>query len=522
MRTEDQADVIAFLRAPSTHGGMPVEVIETHASVVFLAGPRALKLKRAVRYDYLDFSTAERRRLMCEAEFRINRAAAPEIYQGVIAVTRGPEGALALDGSGDPVESLLVMTRFDQDGLFDRLAEGGLLPLALMPGLAAAVAELHAVAERRTDHGGTRGMTWVIDGNAAGFGDDGLDVVDPAAGDRLLTRSREAVARHGPLLDLRQRTGFVRQCHGDLHLRNIVLLNERVSLFDAVEFNDEIACVDVLYDLAFLMMDLWHRRLPHHANVVLNEYLSRTADFGGLALLPLFLSCRAAVRAKTSLVAATLHGDPNVAADLRSAARAYLEMAETLLRAAPPCLVAIGGLSGSGKSTLAMTLAPHLGAAPGAVVLRSDVVRKRLFGAGPHDSLGPDGYTADVNRRVYDELSARAIAVVANGQAAIVDAVYARRDDRDAIERAARSAGVPLAGLWLDAPAVVLTTRVEGRTGDASDADAAVVQAQAATDPGVIAWPRLNAAVGASEVARVAVAALRTHFGPTMVHDPRR
>ena len=174
------------------------------------------------------------------------------------------------------------MNRFDQDALFDRLAAAGRLDLGLMPPLAAAIAEFHAAAERRRDHGGNAGMAWVIEGNAAGFAEFGATCLDPAACFRSPTTpgpSSIAVARCSTVV---VHAGFVRQCHGDLHLRNIVLLDGRPTLFDGVEFNDEIACTDVLYDLAFLLMDLWRRRLPRHANAVWNRYLAETGDLDGL------------------------------------------------------------------------------------------------------------------------------------------------------------------------------------------------------------------------------------------------
>jgi uncharacterized protein len=199
--TEDQSEVISFLAVAATHGGQPVTRIDTHASVVFLAGARAWKLKRAVRYDYLDFSTAERRRLMCEAETRINRMAAPALYRGVVAVTREPDGSLALGGTGSAVDWLVEMTRFDEDGLFDRLAARDGLDLALMPGLAATIARFHAVAPHRADHGGAAGMAWVVDGNAAGFAEQGEGLLDPAACAAVTRQARAALQRHGPMPD---------------------------------------------------------------------------------------------------------------------------------------------------------------------------------------------------------------------------------------------------------------------------------------------------------------------------------
>ena len=361
MLTEDQTDVIEFLAAPSAHGTAPVERIDTHSAIVFLAGERAYKLKRAVRFDYLDFSTVERRRAMCDAEVRLNRRTAPDIYRGVVPITREPGGALALGGSGPPIDWVVEMNRFPQEALFDRLAAAGRLDLELMPPLAAAIAEFHRIAEPRTDHGGKPGMEWVIEGNAVGFAEYGANVLDPLACRRLTEASRAELDHRGALLDERRASGFVRQCHGDLHLRNIVLLDGRPTLFDGVEFNDKIACTDVLYDLAFLLMDLWRRGLPRHANAVWNRYLAETGEFSGLSLLPLFLSCRAAVRAKTSATAARLQPDVRRGNELQALAREYLAMAEGLLNPPRPCLIAIGGFSGTGKSTLALGLAPSVG-----------------------------------------------------------------------------------------------------------------------------------------------------------------
>ncbi len=309
MIVEDQAAVIEFLSSPLTHGGAAVERIDTHASVVFLAGAGAWKLKRAVRYDYLDFSTPERRRVCCEAELRLNRRTAPALYRGVVAVTREPDGSLALAGQGTAVDWLVEMRRFDQEALFDRRAAQGALDLDLMAPLAAAIARFHERAERRPDHGGRAGMAWVIDGNAAGFDQFGPGILDPAECAQVTLDSRAELERLAGRLDQRRESGCVRQCHGDLHLRNVVLFDGQPTLFDGVEFNDEIACIDVLYDLAFLLMDLWRRGLRQHAHAMWNTYLGETADFGGLSLLPLFLSCRAGVRAKTSATSARMQAD---------------------------------------------------------------------------------------------------------------------------------------------------------------------------------------------------------------------
>lgn len=513
MITEDQSAVVAFLSDPSTHDGAPVERIETHASIVFLAGDRALKLKRAVRYDYLDFSTTERRRLMCEAEVRVNRRTAPQLYHGVIAVTREADGTLALGGTGTPVDWVVEMSRFDQEALFDRQAAQRQLDLALMRPLGVAIARFHAAAERRRDQGGAAGLAWVVDGNDAGLAEEGRDIFDAAERRRVMAATRESLEQHHDLLESRRLDGFVRECHGDLHLRNIVVIDGQPTLFDAIEFNDAIACIDVLYDLAFLLMDLEHRELTAHANAVLNGYLGVGHDLDGLALLPLFLSCRAAVRAKTGATAARLASDPAQRADQQDAARGYLAMAGRLIAPPRACLVAVGGLSGTGKSTIARALAPVLGPVPGAVIFRSDEIRKELFGVDPLERLGPEAYTADVTERVYAEALARAQRVVRAGHAAVVDAVFGRPEQRVSIERAAREAGVPFAGIWLDAPAAVLEARIGARRGDVSDADVSVVRQQLARDPGPVTWARVDASGQPTDVVREARNRLASTLG---------
>ena len=517
MQTEDQSAVVEFLSASSTYGGAPVERVETHASVVFLVGERAYKLKRAVRFDYLDFSTSERRRAMCEAEVRLNRRTAPELYRGVLPVTRDVAGRLAIGGDGAPVDWLVEMNRFDQRDLFDRLATAGTLSLELMSPLAAAIAAFHTSAEPRPDQGGKSGMAWVIEGNAAGFEEFGGTCLDAATAFRVTGDSLRELERRSMVLEQRRQQGSVRQCHGDLHLRNIVLLNGRPTLFDGVEFDDKISCTDVLYDLAFLVMDLWRRRLPRHANAVLNRYLADTGEWDALGLLPLFLSCRAAVRAKTSATAASqLRTDEPRRAEVQATAREYLAMAERLLHPPDPCLVAVGGLSGSGKSTLALNVAPAIGGAPGAVVLRSDETRKELSGVPVLEHLGPEGYSSEMSRRVYATLAERAARVLRGGQSVVVDAVFARPADRESIELVAAASGVSFIGVWLDAPESVLISRAEQRRGDASDADAAVVRVQRAQKTGPIDWCRIDASGSPASVLSTAMNRVRASVSQAM------
>ncbi|WP_451986909.1 bifunctional aminoglycoside phosphotransferase/ATP-binding protein [Azospirillum endophyticum] len=502
-----QEEAIAFLGDPRTHGGRAVERIDTHAALVFLVGDRALKLKRAVRYPYLDYSTVEKRHTACAAELAINRRTAPALYRGMVAIRRGNDGSLRLEdgdgageapreAAGEAVDWLVSMARFPDEALFDRMAERRALTPDLMRRLAERIAAFHREADPRPDGGGLAAMRTVADGN---FQDlramPDMFPADVVA--RLAERTGNALDRLAPLLEERRRTGFVRHGHGDLHLRNIVLLDGEPTLFDAIEFDEALAVADVFYDLAFLLMDLDHRGLRPLGNVVLNRYLEETGDYGGLAALPLFLSLRAAVRAKVSAAALRLGGK---AEGLAEEARHYLDHALAALDRVPARLLAVGGLSGTGKTRLALGIAPGLGPAPGAVVLRSDVLRKRLCGVADTDRLPADGYAPAVTERVYAELCRRAAAVLAAGHAVVIDAVSARPDERRRIEAVAAAAGTRFDGIWMEAPLAERVERVTNRRNDASDATADVVERQESYDLGTIGWTRLDSGRVAAEV----------------------
>ena len=496
-----QEEAIAFLGDPRAHEGQAVERIDTHAALVFLAGNRALKLKRAVRYPYLDYSTVEKRHAACLAELAINRRTAPALYREVVALRRGSDGGLFLDagagnGMGEAVDWLVSMTRFPDDALFDRMAERHRLTPDLMRRLAERIAAFHGEAAPRPDGGGAEAMRAVADSNLEDLR-AAPDLFPEAPVARLAERTAAALDRLAPLLEERRRSGFVRHGHGDLHLRNIVLLDGEPTLFDAIEFDEALAVADVFYDLAFLLMDLDYRGLRPLGTVVLNRYLEETGDYGGLAALPLFLSVRAAVRAKVLAAALRLGGG---ASGLAEEARRYLDHALAALDLAPARLVAVGGLSGTGKTRLAEGLAPGLGPAPGAVVLRTDVLRKRLCGVAETDRLPEDGYAAPVTERVYADLYRRAAAVLAAGHAVVVDAVSARPEERRRLASIAADAGVRFDGIWLEAPLTARVERVANRRNDASDATADVVERQERYDLGTIDWVRLDAGRVAADV----------------------
>jgi uncharacterized protein len=485
-----QQPVIDFLADPATHGGTPVRRVDTHAASVFLAGDRVLKIKRAVRFPFLDFSTLAQRKAACEAEIAVNRAFAPALYRRAVPITRTPEGHLEIGGQGLPVEWAVEMRRFDETQTLDRLAQSDRIDTALADGLGRTVAAAHRVAPAVKNAKFTEILQEIIAQNEAELAGepDLFSLQDLRA---LAAATREAFERVKPLLAARERAGLVRRCHGDLHLGNVAVIDGKPVLFDAIEFDDRIATGDVLYDLAFVLMDLVERNLRPAANAVFNRYLIETRrihDLDALAALPLFMSVRAAIRAK---VMAARRRQAAADADIDRDARNYAELARVLLTPFKPELVAIGGLSGTGKSLLARTLAPESMPMPGAVLLRSDVERKNIFGVAETGRLPEAAYAADVTAKVYAALAAKARRVIEAGYSAIVDAVFARPDERGQIENAAGSRH--FVGLFLTADLPTRTMRVGGRTNDASDADAAVAQAQEQFDLGRIKWTRLDA-----------------------------
>jgi aminoglycoside phosphotransferase family enzyme/predicted kinase len=506
MSADAQAEVLSFLSDPATHGGAPVQRIDTHAACVFLAGPRALKIKRAVKLPFLDFSTLAKRKAACEAELQVNAGFAPALYRRVQPVTREASGGLALGGSGDVVEWAVELARFDERQTLDHLADAGRIDAALADALGRAVAQAHATARPVSGFGFADVLGGILDNDhreLRGF----TNLFPPAEVEKLVNATRAALARLRPLLLAREREGLVRRCHGDLHLGNIVLIEAKPVLFDAIEFDERIATVDPLHDLAFLLMDLIARELRPAANIVLNRYLietQRLSDLDALAALPLFMSIRAAVRAKVSAERLAYEKD-NAAA--RRSARDYFALALRLIAPPAPQLMAVGGLSGTGKSALARALAPEIAPEPGAVILRSDVERKVLFGVAETERLPQTAYALDVTERVYALLDEKARRVLAAGHSAIVDAVFARAGERAAVEGAAKIAR--FTGLFLTADLPTRISRVGGRTGDASDADAAVARAQEGYELGPMSWRQVDASGTPEETLAGAVAAMR-------------
>lgn len=494
MSAVDQDAVVAWLRSSAPWGEAP-KVVETHAAVVFLVGERAFKLKKAVDLGYLDFSTVEKRRHALERELKLNRRTAHEMYRRVLPVTNDG-GRLALDGKGTVVDHLLEMRRFADGALLSDLAENGKLDVVTIEKLAHHVAAFHAAAEPAAHANWPAAAARIANENlrdleSQAVFDHATLTAYAAARVRLNEAAREALQRQ---------SASVRHCHGDLHLRNAFLDHGRPVLFDCIEFDDFYAWIPPLYDLAFLLMDLWARGLREHANRALNAWVmdqppSRwKATLEDLAALPSYLAWRAEIRAKTE-------GRKPGGGE---SARRYLNLAMEFANPKPPTLVAVGGLSGTGKSTIARALGPDVGRAPGAVHLRTDEIRKRLAGVAVDARLPAAAYAAERSAQIYAAMEELALAALTAGQAVVADAVFAKEDERKAIQAVAAKAQARFVGLWLEAPTPTLEARLDRRTGDASDADKAVLHRQLGYDLGAITWTKLDAGQGANAVAEAA------------------
>lgn len=490
-----QKHILDALRSPQAWPNNParVEVIETHGAVVFLAGDDVVKVKRAVKLAYLDFSTLRARERLCRRELELNRANAPELYLDVVAIRRGARGDVTIgEGEGEVVDWGVRMRRFSQDDLMSNIAARGALTVDLLKLLADQIVAAHARAPKAapdketiadTAKGITRGLLKTC----------GAELRSRA--EALGERIEAAVHATASIRSERAQLGYVRRCHGDLHLNNIVLWQGKPLPFDALEFDEGLATIDTLYDLAFLIMDLLRKSDPGHANVLLNRYLWRTGDpldLKALAALPLFLGLRAGIRAVVALDKATIAAGGGGDAVMAHVAET-LNLAISFLRPPSPSLIGVGGLSGTGKSVLSAALAPMIGGAPGALHLRTDLERKWIAGVEETERLPPAAYSPETAEATYARVLDRARLALEAGHSVIVDGVCASERERSSLADLARETGAAFQGFWLAAAPETLRRRVEGRVGDASDATVDVLERQLATIPKASEWAQIDA-----------------------------
>ena len=467
-----------------------VDLIETHISWVLLAGEHAWKLKKPLDLGFLDFSTVERRRAACEAELRLNRRTVPELYEAVVPVWRTAEGVSVGDQPVDaaapgatPLDYLVRMRRFDQSALFEaRLAAGQLEP-ALFDRLARHVAAFHedaAVAQPGDGFGDAAAVMAPVRQNFAQIRERVADAALLADLARIEAWAEARFAALAPVFDARLAAGRVRECHGDLHLGNLIVLDGEPRLFDAIEFSAALRWTDVVADIAFLVMDLQARGRIDLASCFLDAWLARSGDYAGLQLLPWYLSYRAMVRAKVAAIRAE-QVEGAARADILAECARYLALAAAQMQPPVPALLIASGVSGSGKTSQSQPLVE----ACGVIRVRADVERKRLFGldadARSGSTLGGGLYSAEASARTYARLAELGREVVEAGYPVLVDATFLKRSQRLAFAALAATLGVPFAILAFDAPVETLRARVRQRAEagtDASEADVAVLETQ--------------------------------------------
>ena len=501
-----QEPVLAFLgkRAETRR-------VDTHISIVFLEPDHVLKIKRAVRLPFLDFSTLDKRKHACEEELAVNKPNAPKIYRRVVPITRGTNG-FQIGGDGEVVEWAVEMARFDEQQTLDHLVRGGDISVELAEALADTMLASHRGAAVSDGSSWLASIAELIDRNSNKFRKQPCLTDSDVA--RLHDASHRLLAEHLALMQRRAAAGLVRRCHGDAHLGNIVLIDQKPVLFDAIEFDPVIATTDVLYDLAFPLMDLVHFDQGVAANRLFNRYLQETwqQNADALTLLPLLLSIRSAIRAH---VLFTRHEQS--ARDLTALAQAqsYFSLALHLIGPERPCLIAIGGRSGTGKSVLARAVAAAVEPLPGAVILRTDVIRKEMFGVDPLTPLPKTAYTRDVNERVYRTMLARGETVLRQGLSVIFDAAFLAEDERALLPALATSSGASFCGLFLDAPSSLRLQRIASRSRDASDANRDVVLLQDGFDIGKLDWALVDASGSPQDTLAHAMA----HLGASLRKD---
>ncbi|BBI98386.1 hypothetical protein FGKAn22_00790 [Ferrigenium kumadai] len=455
-----------------------VRLIETHISWVLLAGHYAYKIKKPVDLGFLDFSTLALRKHYCEEEYRLNRRLAPQLYLGVVAIGGDPDDPRF--GIPSAIEYAVKMRRFPSSCLMDRqLARGGIAP-SHIDQLAATVARFHAALPPAAADTAFGTAAEIRDAAMQNF--EQLPEAEDVAELRAATEAELAAC--AITFERRRREGCVRECHGDLHLGNIALIDGEPVPFDGIEFSPALCWIDVMDEIAFPVMDLLHRGRPDYAWRLLNAYLEATGDYGGMAVLRFYLAYRATVRAKVDAIRAAQPGlKPRATNELLQASRSYLDLARNCLAKPSPALIITHGLPGSGKTTIAQTALERYGA----IRIRSDVERKRLYGLGALDSsrsrFGDDLYSKGATHRTYARLYDLALELLGCGFPVIVDAAFLRHGERARFRDLARQMDVPFAIAAMPVDLSLLRARIaqrQAQASDASEADIAVLEKLAA------------------------------------------
>jgi aminoglycoside phosphotransferase family enzyme/predicted kinase len=488
MDTDSGQTLIEALQDPALydHPVCGFRVLETHISRVLLTGDYAYKIKKPVDLGFLDFSTLARRHHFCEEELRLNRRLAPQLYLAVLPIT-GDVRRPRLAGTGPVIEYAVKMREFPQEAQLDRMLRRGELKTEHVTALARRVADFHdgtAVAAADSPFGGAEEVWRPALQNFRQIRPYLDNAGDREALDALQVWSERTHQRLADVWAERKRDGCIRECHGDMHLGNIAWVDGEPLIFDCIEFSDELRWIDVISEAAFVVMDLHDRGRADLAYRFLNDYLQRRGDYGGLRVLRFYLVYRALVRAKIACIRLAQPGLAEAERDeVRARARRYLELARSFTRPVPTPLIITHGLSGSGKTTVSDALVES----GGAVRVRSDVERKRLFGLAPEvrtgSAVAAGLYSAEAGVRTYERLAGLARTIITAGLPAIVDAAFLQRAQRAQFRALAAELGVPFVIFHCRAAPALLRQRIQRRAAerrDASEADLVVLEHQIA------------------------------------------
>ncbi|HEY9617097.1 MAG TPA: AAA family ATPase [Microcoleaceae cyanobacterium] len=456
----------------------PIQLIQTHVSYVLLTGDFAYKVKKPVNFGFLDFSTLEKRHHFCNEELRLNQRGAAELYLAVLPIVQVGE-QFQLDGVGEAVEYVVKMRQFPQSALFTEVYDRGELTESLLEQLAQELAEFHrkaAINDYIRRFGEVAQIRQAIDENYEQTQTYIGRAQTQAQFDETRHYTDRLFAEQNGLFEQRIQQNWIRECHGDVHLRNIALWQNQIYLFDCIEFNESFRFVDVMFDIAYIIMDLDVRDRRDLSNRFMNAYVEQMGDWEGLQVLPLYLSRQSYVRAK---VTSFLLDDPSIDAaakqDITESAARYYRLAWEYTQPREGRLILMSGLSGSGKSTLARQLAAQMGG----VHLRSDAVRKHLAGI-PLAAAGKDDlYSPEMTQRTYDRLLQLGVTLAKQGYTVILDAKYDRQALRQPAIEQAEAHRLPLQIIHCTAPIEVLQDRLRQRQGDISDANVDVLLKQA-------------------------------------------
>ncbi|MBD3670438.1 MAG: AAA family ATPase [Gammaproteobacteria bacterium] len=459
-----------------------IQLIETHISWVILTGEFVYKIKKPVELGFLDFTTLEKRRLYCEEEIRLNRRLAPEIYLDVVTIN-GDMQLPVIGGEGEILEYAVKMRQFPQHTQLDRMLQRGELHENHIDAMAAMVAEFHQdiSEDREGDFGSPEQVNQSILDVMGRLRENNSDSESHHLIDSLEQWCRTALVELKSVLQQRKADGFIRECHGDMHLRNLAWLDGKPVAFDCIEFNAELRWIDVISEIAFLIMDLDDRDQAILAQRFLNGYLEHSGDYEGIVVLRLYRVYRALVRAMVDAIRAKQHDVGELEAqEARGEANSYLQLANTYTEIKTPVLIIARGQSASGKTTLTQPILEQLPA----IRIRSDVERKRLHGLNSTQHAGADVgqglYNREATEQTYRRLVELADVVLQSGYSVIVDATAQRRSQRELFYALARRLGLPYVIVEFTAAPDTLRARIVARRGDASDADLNVLEHQLA------------------------------------------